>query len=99
MMGGFTNDSGNFTSAIKGLRKFDERTPRDFGDWHKRLAVVLGVTRRDIASLINGKPRPTEKTTNTGISPAFRTGCKRANEDSAIMCLLTEPSFASRAQA
>ena len=53
------NNSGNLTNAIKGLKKFDGRTPSAFRDWHKRMAAVLGVTRRDIASLINGKSRPT----------------------------------------
>ena len=89
-MGDFTNDSGNFTSAIKRLKKFDGRTPSDFRDWRKRLAAVLGVTRRDIASLVNGKSRPTEETTSTGISPALA-GYNRANEDLyAILYLLTE---------
>ena len=54
------------------------------------MAVVLGVTRRYYASLINGKSWPTEETTSTGISPA-RAGCNRANEDLyAILCLLTD---------
>ena len=54
------------------------------------MAVVLGVTRRYYASLINGKSWPTEETTSTGISPA-RAGCNRANEDLyAILYLLTE---------
>ena len=53
------NVSGNFTSAIKRLKKFDGPTPSDFRDWRKRLVAMLGVTRHDIASLINGKSRPT----------------------------------------
>ena len=60
-MGDFTIDSGNFTSTIKGLENFDGRAPSDFRDWHKRLAVLIGVTRREIASLINEMSRPTEK--------------------------------------
>ena len=68
IIGDFTNDSGNFTSDIKGLKKFDGRTPSDFRDWHKRLAVVLGVTRRGIASLIKEKARPTEESFSAGIS-------------------------------
>ena len=66
---------------------------------HKRLAAVLGVTRREIA-LINGESRPTEEF-STGISPALAGGHKtldaviadfnRANEDLyAILYLLTE---------
>ena len=87
-MGDFTNDSGNFTSAIKGVKTFDGRTPSDFRDWRKRLAVMLGVTRRDIAILINEKSRPTEEMTSTGISPALA-GYNRANQDLyAILYLL-----------
>ena len=84
------NVSGNFTSAIKRLKKFDGPTPSDFRDWRKRLVAMLGVTRHDIASLINGKSRPTENTTSAGISPALA-GYNRTNEDlCAILYLLTE---------
>ena len=38
------------------------------------MAVVLGVTRRDIASLINGKSQPTEESFSPGISPALAGG-------------------------
>ena len=56
---------------------------------------MLGVTRRDIASLINEKSRPTEETTSTGISPA-RAGYNRANEDLyAILYLLRSQRHAS----
>ena len=86
----FTNDSGNFTSSIKGLMKLDGRALSDFRDWYKRLAVVLGVTRRDITSLIKGNSRSTEETTITVISPALA-GYNRANEHLyAILFLLTE---------
>lgn len=98
------NNSGNLTNAIEGLRIFDGRKPGEFREWHKRMAVVLGVTCRDIASLIKGKPRPSKETSDTGISPtpAGATGDQasldeafadydRANEDLyAILYLLTE---------
>ena len=55
---------------------------------------MLGVTRRDIASLINGKSRPKEETTSAGISPALA-GYNRANEIFyAIIYLLTEKTAA-----
>ena len=78
--GDFAYDSGNFTSASKGLKKFDGRPPSDFRDWHKKLAVVLVVPRRDTANLISGKSRPTEEATSTGISPALA-GFNIANEE------------------
>lgn len=56
------NSSGNLINAVKGLNKFDGRKPAEFRDWYKRLAGVLGVARRDIASLAKGKTRPTEGT-------------------------------------
>ena len=43
------NNSGNLANAIKGLEKFDGHKPSEFRDWHKKLVVILGVTRRDIA--------------------------------------------------
>ena len=60
------SNSNSLTNAIRGLRKFDGRDPSHFRDWHKKFAVVLGVTRRDIASLINGRIRPSN-TASTGI--------------------------------
>ena len=94
-----TNNSGNVTDAINALKAFDGRTPATFRDCHTKLAVVRGVTRRDIANLIKGKPRPTEKKATTGISPALA-GFDRANEDIyVILYLLTETSITSRAQA
>lgn len=62
------NNSDNLTNAVKGLKKFHGRKPGDFRDWHKSLAAVLGVTRRDIASLANGKTRSTKETSGTEIS-------------------------------
>ena len=52
------NNSGNLANAIKGLKKIDGRRPNKFRDWHKKLAVISGVTRRDIAHLIKGQTRP-----------------------------------------
>ena len=91
IMGDFTNHGGNLTNAIKGLKTIDGRTPAIFRDWHKKLAVVLGVTRRDIANLIKGLPRPTEETTGTGISPALA-GFDRANEDLYAVCICSQRS-------
>lgn len=60
----------------------------------QRLAVVLGVAHRDVASLIRGKPRPTEETTGTGAHAALDKAI--ADDDSApgdlyaILYLLTE---------
>jgi len=97
--------SNNLTNAIKGLRKFDGRNPSLFRDWHKKLAVVLGVTRRDIANLIKGRARPTEEsaaTTLDGTQQAQDTlqqstaSFDRANEDLyAILFLLTEKPAAN----
>lgn len=53
--GATTNNSGYLTKYIEGLRKFDGRKPSNFHDWHTKLAVVLGVTRRDLASMIKGR--------------------------------------------
>ena len=86
----FINNSGNYTKAIKGLKTFEGKTPATVRDWHKKLAVVLGVTRLDIVNLIKRQLRPTEETTSTGISPALD-GFDRANENLyAILHLLTE---------
>ena len=96
--------SNNLTNTIEGLKKFEGRNPTLFRDWHTKLAVVLGVTRRDIASLIKGRTRPTEESPATGISPALggaqqaqdtlqqsTASFDRANEDLyAILFLLTE---------
>ena len=51
------SNSGNLTNATKRLTKFDGRKPSEFRDWHKKLAVNLGVTRRDIARLVKGQTR------------------------------------------
>lgn len=91
------NNSGTLTTAIKGLGKFDGRKPGEFRDRHKRMAVVLGVTRRDIASIMKGKARPSESTPDTGATDAQASLDKataefdKANEDLyAILYLLTE---------
>ena len=44
------SNSNSLTNAIRGLRKFDGRNPSHSRDWHKKFAVVFGVTRRDIAT-------------------------------------------------
>jgi len=67
----FNNNSGNLANAIKGPTKSDGDKPGDFRDWRKRLAAVLSVARREVASLIRGKPRPTEETTGTGAQASF----------------------------
>ena len=88
------NSSTSLANAIKGLRTFDERSPADSRDWYKRLAVVIGIPRRDIANLIKGHPRPTEATAGTGSSPALAqevAAYERANQDLyAMLFLLTE---------
>ena len=48
------------------------------------MAVVIGVSRRDIANLIKGHPRPTEATTSTGSLPAIAqeiAAYERENQD------------------
>ena len=52
---------------------FDDRKPGVFPrDWRRRLAIVLGATRKhrhaDIASQLKGKTRPNKATTGTGTS-------------------------------
>ena len=87
------NSSGHLTNAIKGLQRFDRRKPGEVRDWHKRLAVVLGVTRRDIASLIKGKSRSTEETSGAAQAAIDKTVTDhdRSNEDLyAILYPLTE---------
>ena len=59
-----SDNSGNLANAIESLKNFDGRKPREFREWHKKLAVVLGVTRRDIARLIKGQTRPTQEPAN-----------------------------------
>ena len=83
-MGDSNSSSTSFAKAIKGLRTFDGRSPADFRDWYKRLAIVIGVSRSDITSLIKGHPRRTEATTGTGSSPALAqeiAAYKRENQD------------------
>ena len=92
---GESNSSTSFANAIKGLRTFDGRSPADFRDWHrKRLAIVIVASRRDIANLIKGHPRPVETTAGTGSSPALAqeiAAYERANQNLyAILFLLTE---------
>ena len=70
------NNSGNLANATLGLKKFDGRKPSEFHDWHKKLAVILGVTRCDIASLIKEQARPSQE-------PAL-SGEARAASDKAI---------------
>ena len=93
-MGESNSSSTSFANAIKGLRTFDGRSPAGFRDWHKRLAVVIGVSRCDIANLIKGHLRPTEATTGTGSSPALAQEIavyEMANQDLyAMLFLLTE---------
>ena len=68
---GESNSSTSLAQAIKGLRTFDERSAAVFRDWYKRLAVVIVVSRRDIANLMKGHPRPNEATAGTGSPPAL----------------------------
>ena len=93
-MGESNSSSTSFANAIKELRMFDGRSPADFRDWHKRLVVVIGVSRRDIANLVKGNPRPTKATAGTGSSPALAeeiAAYERANQDLyAMLSLLTE---------
>ena len=90
------SSSTSFANAIKGIRTFDGRGQANFRDWYKRLAVVIGVSRRDIANLIKGHPRPTESTAGTGSTPALAPGFaayERANQDLyAMLFLSTEKS-------
>ena len=60
------SNSNSLANAIRGLRKFDGREAGHFRDWHKKFSVVLGVTRRDIAGLINARIRPSQDTATTG---------------------------------
>ena len=89
------NNSGNLANAIESLETFDGRKPSEFCDWHKKLAVIVGVTRRDIACLIKGQTRPSQEAKLPG--EARRTSDKaiaefdRANEGLyAILYLLTD---------
>lgn len=53
----------NLINAVKGLRTtIGGKRPGIFGDRHKSLAEVLGVTCRDTASLIKVETRSTEET-------------------------------------
>ena len=93
-MGESNSSSTSFANVIKGLRTFDGRSPADFRDWCKRLAVVIGVSRRDIANLIKEHPRPTEATAGMGSTPALAqeiAAYERANQDLyAMLFLFTE---------
>ena len=89
-----SNTSTSFVNAIKGLRTFDRRSLADFRDWSKRLADVIGVSRRDIANLIKGGSRQNEPTASTG-SPSELAqeiaAFERPNQDMYdILGLLTE---------
>ena len=96
-MGFFLNNSGNVTHAING-RNVNSGTLATFRDRFTNLAFVLGVACRNIAILIKGQLRLTEKNTTTGISPAL-VGFHRADEDLYVtLCLLTQISIASRPQ-
>ena len=80
------NNSGNLANTIKGLNKFDRRKPSQFGDWHKKLAVIQGVT---------GQTRPTQKPERSGEARAASEKSiaefDRANKDLyAILYLLTD---------
>ena len=63
-------------------------------NWYKRLAVVIGVSRRDVAYHIKGHPRPTEATAGTGSAPALAqeiAAYERTYQDLfAMLFLLTE---------
>ena len=93
---GESNSSTSFANAIQRLRTFDGCSLADFQDWSKRLAVVIGVSRRDIANLIKGHLRPTESTPGSGSSQALAqeiTADERDNQDLYVMLfLLTEKS-------
>ena len=83
-MGESNSSSTSFANVIKGLRTFDGRSPADFRLWHKRLVVVIEVSRRDIANLIKGHSRPTEAAAGAGSSPALAqeiAAYERANRD------------------
>ena len=87
--------SGNLANAIKGLTIFDGLKPSEFRDWHKKLAVILGVTRRDIARMVKGQTRPTQEPALSGEARAASDKAiaefDRANEDLyAILYLLID---------
>ena len=80
------NNSGNLANTINGLNKFDRRKPSQFGDWHKKLAVIQGVT---------GQTRPTQKPERSGEARAASEKSiaefDRANKDLyTILYLLTD---------
>ena len=89
---GESNSSTSFANDIERLRTFDGRSPADFRDRCKRLAVVIGVrSRRDSANLSKGHPRPTKATTGMGSSPALAQEMavyERANQDLHAMLFL-----------
>ena len=86
---GFANNvkdnSTNFASTIRGLKKFDGRNPAELKGWMKKLCVVLGAQRKDIFPLLKGDPRP------SGPDSMVNTKYTRANEDLyAILYLLVD---------
>ena len=93
-MGQSNSSNTSFVNVIEGLSTFDRPSPANFRDWYKRLAVIIEVSRRDIANLIKGHPRPTEATAGTGSTPALtqnNAANKRANQNLyAILFLLSE---------
>ena len=92
---GKSNSSASLAQTIKGLRTFDGRSPADFRDGYKILAVVIGASGRDIASLIKGHPGSTEATAGTGSSPPALAqeiaAYERANQDLYAMFFLLTP--------
>ena len=92
------SNSNSLTNVIKELRKSGGIDSSPFLDWHNKFAAVLGVTRRDIASLVNGRIGPSQVTASAGIPPTLPgtleqdiTSTNRANEDlEAILFPLTE---------
>ena len=65
IMGGFTNDGGNFTSAIKGLKKFYARNckvkkgSKDTAE-QKKCSVNKTTSHDDAECNAQGAPRPSE---------------------------------------
>ena len=95
-MGDFTNNnSGNLANTIKGLKIFDGRKTSESRDWHKQLAVTLGVTCRDIARLSKGQTRSSQQPALSGEARAASDKAiaefDRANEHlHAILYVLTD---------
>eukprot|EP00903_Cladosiphon_okamuranus_P011475 g10808.t1 len=91
---GISGDSStNLATVIKGLKKFDGKDPAEVKTWMKKFWVVLGVTRKDILSLLKEQKKP-----DPADAAAFESHTK-ANEDLyAVLFLLVELSAALSTQ-